>query len=296
MKKLYRLLLIFNFFIFQWINIPYICDAKVTQNSVSGPNDTTSTNRLERIKEKGVLTIVSSNNPPYSFLDPKTGEVTGIDGDIITEVSKRLGINKVEMKYAPFDKLFTAILEDDEIDMIVDATYITEERKKYVSFTNPWYKDYDIFVVPQLSKIQFKEELKDAVVGVQSGTIDEPFAEKLKQEGKIKDFVLFSNQPELLEAVNYSKVDAGISDAINFPYLLKQYESLRLRELYEDPAKVALPGKTAAAVRPCDTALLNAVNEKVNEMKWDKTFEKILAKYGVNESLIIPPPPYIPHI
>lgn len=151
MKKFNVFLLIFSILVVKCIGMAYICNAEVNNNPSS--NNTAVIDRLERIKKNGVLTIASSNNPPYSFIDSETGKITGIDGDIITEVAKLLGINKVQMKYVPFDKLFTEIQEDDEIDMIVDATYITDERKKFVSFTNPWYKDYDIFVVPKFSKL-----------------------------------------------------------------------------------------------------------------------------------------------
>lgn len=286
MKKLYIFLLILCLIFGDCIGISYICNAEVNNET---SNNTTVTDRLERIKKKGVLTVASSNNPPYSFIDPKTGELTGIGGDSINEVAKLLGINKVEMKYVPFDKLFTQIQEDDDIDMIVDATYITDERKKLVSFTDPWYKDYDIFVVPKVSKISFKEDLKNEVIGVQSGSVDVPFVEKLKQEGAIKDYVLFPNQLELLSAVNYGKVAAGTSDAITFPYLLLQNKYLYLKEVYEDPSKPNLSGEIAASVRHSDTNLLNAVNEKVDELKRDKTFSKILKKYGLDDSYIIPP-------
>lgn len=250
-------------------------------------NKTTIPDRLERIKSKGVLTIASSNNPPYSFIDPKSGNLTGIDGDIITEVAKRLGINKVEIKYVPFDKLFTQIQVDDDIDMIVDATYITDERKKLVSFTNPWYKDYDIIVTPKISKITFLEDLKNVTLGVQVGTIDVDYAQMLKDQGVIKDFILFQDQKELLSAINTGKIDAGISDVINFPYELQQDKTLYLKALHENNAPTIL-GETAAATRHSDKNLLNAVNEKVDEMKKDKTFSKILKKWGLDDSFIIP--------
>ena len=60
---------------------------------------------LEAAKEKGVLTVASSNDAPFAFMDAKTNEFTGIDAEIIGEVAKRLGINKVEMKQIPFENL-----------------------------------------------------------------------------------------------------------------------------------------------------------------------------------------------
>ena len=38
---------------------------------------------LAKIQKKG-LVVGTSNDWPYSFLDPKTNEWTGLDGDIIT--------------------------------------------------------------------------------------------------------------------------------------------------------------------------------------------------------------------
>ncbi|MDS0526989.1 ABC transporter substrate-binding protein [Clostridium sp. SHJSY1] len=290
MKRFQICFLTLILFFIDCINSSYICNAKI--NISPTPNSTVAIDRLEKIKQKGVLTIVSSNNPPFSFLDSETGKLTGIDGDIITEVAKRLGVNKVEMKITTFDKLFTEILADDEIDMIVSGIYITEPRKEYVNFSTPWYKDYDIFVVPELSNIQFMSQLKDKVVGALAGAVDEPYVRKLKEEGIIKDFILFSNQPELLNAVNSGKVVIGISDAITFPYLLQKDKKLRLRSLNEIPIAPDIMGEVAAGIRHEDTTLLSAVNEKINEMKRDKTFSQIVKKYGVNENSIIPPPPY----
>lgn len=287
MKKLHMFLLILSILLADCIGMSYICNAEVNNKLTS--NNITVTDRLERIKKKGVLTIASSNNPPFSYIDPETGKFTGIDGEIINEVAKLLGINKVEMKYVPFDKLFTQIQEDDDIDMIGDGTYITDERKKLVSFTNPWYKDYDVFITPKVSKIVFKEDLKNEVIGVQSGTTDVPYAEKLKQEGVIKDYILFPDQKELLSAVSYGKVPAGLIDSITFKYLLQQNKNLYLKAIYVDPSKPDIPGEVGAAVRHNDTNLLNEVNEKVDELKRDKTFSKILKKYGLDDSYIIPP-------
>lgn len=193
------------------------------------------------------------------------------------------------MKYVPFDKLFTQIQEDDDIDMIVDGTYITDERKKIVSFTDPWYKDYDVFITPKVSKIQFKEDLKNKVIGVQSGTTDVPYAEKLKQEGLIKDFIIFPNQAELLSAVSYGKVPSGLIDSITFKYLLQQNKDLYLKAIYVDPSKADIPDEIGAGIRHNDINLLNEVNAKIDELKRDKTLSKILEKYGLNDSYIIPP-------
>ncbi|MDS0527689.1 ABC transporter substrate-binding protein [Clostridium sp. SHJSY1] len=282
MKKLQIFILLFIFLFSNYANIFIRC------NKTLNPSAATDNDRLEKIKEKGVLTIVSANSPPFCYLDPDTGSITGIDGDIITEVAKRLGVNKVEMKITIFDELFTRLLEDDEIDCVVSGAFDTPERRKLVNFTTPWYKSYEIFVVPKLSNIQFKEDLKDKIMGIQAGTVDQPYAEKQKEQGLIKDLVLFPDQITLLNDVNFSKIPVGMSDALTFSYITNKYTRLHLRALIDIPIK----GEAAAALRYEDTTLVNAMNEKINDMKRDKTFNKIIKKYGLDEKNIVPPPPY----
>ena len=65
--------------------------------------------RLEKIKEKGVLTIASSNDIPFAYIDPKSNKFKGIDAEIITEVAKRLKINKVEHERSSISKFIRTI-------------------------------------------------------------------------------------------------------------------------------------------------------------------------------------------
>ena len=124
---------------------------------------------LAAAKEKGVLTVASSNDAPFAFMDAKTNEFTGIDAEIIGEVAKRLGINKVEMKQIPFENLLVE-LNNNSVDMVTDGMYVKDERKKLANFTNIWYKEGEAIIIPQDSKIASKDDLKNAVLGGQKGT------------------------------------------------------------------------------------------------------------------------------
>ena len=103
MKK-FQIFILIVIFLLGYTNI--LCENTMELKALAINNNiSTADDRLERIKEKGVLTIISANSPPLCYLDHDTGKITGIDGDIITEVAKRLGINKVEMKVSTFDEL-----------------------------------------------------------------------------------------------------------------------------------------------------------------------------------------------
>lgn len=243
--------------------------------------------RLEKIKKKGVLTVASSNDIPISYIDPKTNEFIGIDADIIKEAARRLGINKVEMKEVPFANLLTELNSVDDIDIVADGMYITDDRKKEAAFTDIWYKESEAIVTPKISKINFKENLKDAIVGAQKGTAFLKLAQKWKEEGYVKDVVIFNNQNELLSAVNAGKIDAAVTDSIVASYLISQDSNLYLKVLSQKEYKPEAPGNVAAAVRKNDTTFLNALNKTIDEMKEDKTIIKILKKYGLNEDYFV---------
>jgi len=249
-------------------------------------NNVKTKDRLEAIKEKGVLTVASSNDVPFAYIDSKTNEFTGIDAEIIREVAKRLGINKVEMrKEVPFENLLQQLNNNVDIDIVADGMYVTDERKKEALFTNIWYRESEAIIVPKVSKIAFKEDLKNAVIGAQSGTAFLELAQKWQKDNLVKDVVIFGKQAELLSAVNTGKIDAAITDSIVAAYILSNDSSLYLKIL--EPYEPEAPGMIAAAVRKSDTTLANAVNQQIDEMKRDRTIINILKKYGLNEKYFV---------
>ncbi|MDG5854703.1 ABC transporter substrate-binding protein [Clostridium beijerinckii] len=250
------------------------------------PNNKVSKDRLESIKEKGVLVVASSNDIPFAYIDPKTKEFTGIDAEIIREAAKRLGINKVEMKQIPFNDLLKQLNTDDSIDIVADGMYVTDERKKEALFTNILYKESEAIITPKVSKIVFKEDFKNAVIGAQVGTAFLVLANKWKVEGVVKDVVSFKNQNDLLSAVSTKKIDAAITDSIFASYIIFR-SNLYLRVLPPTDYTPESSGKIAAAVRKNDITLAKAINEKIDEMKYDKTIPEILEKYGLNSSYFV---------
>jgi len=278
MKKLRNKLLVGMLVVVSCIGLLAGCGASGASNG--GADSSKSKDTLAAAKEKGVLTVASSNDAPFAFMDAKTNEFTGIDAEIIGEVAKRLGINKVEMKQIPFENLLIE-LNNNSVDMVTDGMYVKDERKKLAKFTNIWYKEGEAIVIPKNSKIISKDDLKDAVLGGQKGTAFLETAQKWQQAGSVKEVKVFGSQSELMLAVNTGKIDACITDGAVAGYTLSQDSSLSLKIL--SPYKAEAAGMIAAAVRKTDTALADAVNEKIDEMKKDGTLLKLLKKYGMNE-------------
>lgn len=252
--------------------------------TTAAKKDPNASATLNALREKGVLVVGSSNDAPFAYIDATNNQFSGVDADIIREVAKRLGINKVEMKQIPFENLLIE-LNNSTVDMVTDAMYIKPERLEKALFTDVWYKEGEAVVVKKDSSIQTKEDLKDKVVGGQKGTAFLEVAQKWLTEGKVKDLKIFSNQAELMMAVNTGKIDACVTDGIVAGYTIKQDSSLNLRILSPYSAEAA--GKIGAALRFEDKEFLAEVNKTLNEMKQDGTLMKILQQYGLNEDYFV---------
>lgn len=239
---------------------------------------------LEKIKKDGVLTVASSNDSPFSYVDVDTNEYQGIDAEIIKEIASRMGIKEVKMVEVSFENLLVE-LNSGSVDMVVDAMYIKDERLKQAYFTDVWYKEGEAIVLPADSDITSVEDLKDKVVGGQKGTAFLELAQKWKEEGLVKDVVIYGKQTDLMLAVNTGKVDACVTDGIVATYTLAQDSSLDLKilENYEPEAT----GNIGAAVRFEDKDLLDAVNEELNGMKEDGTLLEKLEGFGLDDTYFL---------
>jgi polar amino acid transport system substrate-binding protein len=270
--------------VFLFIMLLAGCGGEKTVTSSSSEGNSSS-NTLDEIKKRGVLVVGSSNDAPFAFIDKDTKQFSGIDAEIITEIAKRLGIPKVEMKEVKFENLLLE-LNNKNIDIVTDGMYVKPEREKIANFTNIWYKEGEAIVVLKDSPIKGIEDLKDKVVGGQKGTAFLEFAQKLQKEGKIKEVKVFGSQAELLLAVNTNKIDACITDSAVAGYSITKDPSLNLKLV--SPYKAQAAGNIAAAVRKEDKELLDVINKELDKLKEEGFVLKVLKKYGLNEDNAVP--------
>ncbi|MZK50883.1 ABC transporter substrate-binding protein [Clostridium beijerinckii] len=283
MKKILKKLLIF-IAIVNFIGIMFECTALKDNSKTALANVSIEKDRLQRIKEKGVINVAAiTSSRTYFYRDTNTNEVSGIEADILSEIIKRLGVNaKIEINEATFLNFLEKLTTDDTIDVASGGIFITPEREKLVAFTQPLYKISEAIVVPALSTINFKSDLKNSVVGVVKGTVYEKLAERWKNENLIKDIATFDTLPELFNAVSSIKVDAGILDSVVGKYSLFKNSKLPLRLLRDYTPE--LTNNVGIAMRKNDITLLNAFNEKINEMKADGTMYAIFVDNGLDKT------------
>jgi len=157
---------------------------------------------------------VSATREPLSFVD-KDGRVTGHDGELARLISIRLN-RPIEFLNMKFMALIPA-LQSGKVDMIISGMTATEERKKAVNFTQPYFANAQVMLVRKSSaassnsqsgttKLSSADDLKDKRIGVLLGSVHDTYATKQYPQATI---LQYKSPPDLVLAVKSGKVDAA---------------------------------------------------------------------------------------
>ncbi len=220
------------------------------------------------LKTEGVLVMgTNAAFPPFEY--EEGGEVVGLDADMMAEVAKRLDLT-LEIKNLEFDSLPEA-LTANEIDCIAAGLTVNPEREETMAFTEGYYLASQTVIVKADSAIADANGLKDKKIGCQSGTTGQWTAEEYTD---VANVIGYANGALAVEALLNGQVDAVIIDNNPAKEYGTQYDGqVKLLEgQFEDETY-------AVAVKKDNTALRDAINNAIAEMKADGTFNKIVEQY-----------------
>lgn len=239
--------------------------------SNSGTGSTGGTGNTQK-----TITVATSNDAPFSFTQAGSDTLQGIDGEMINAIAEQKGW-KLKVFTTEFSTLIAG-LKAKKADAIVDAMYITDERKKEISFTDPWYTQGEGMLVPAGSAVTSRDQLQGKVLGAQTGTA---FADFIKTLGG-SETKLFDSQAAIITAVANRQVDAAFTDSAVLSYSLVKNPNPKVKLV--DPYKPHFPGIIGAGVRQDDTQLLSDLNSGLADLKKTPKYLEILKKYGLTES------------
>ncbi|MEA4816334.1 MAG: transporter substrate-binding domain-containing protein [Lachnospiraceae bacterium] len=244
--------------------------------------------KLTELREKGTLIAGSSGDAPFAYIDQATGEFSGVDAEIIKEVAKRLGIEKVEMALIPFSELILN-LNSDNIDIITDCMYIRQDRAKKVYFGEIWYTQGGGLLVSQDSGISSIEDFdpSSSIIGYTPGTVWQTLVDGWQAEGLIKESRATGDQSESIVALQNGKIDGFLTDSTVLENLFANFpdtvDGLKMAENYEDTADAI--GRIAAAVNFDDIAFMKEVDTVVAELREEGFIAKVFEDYKLNPDL-----------
>ncbi len=223
----------------------------------------------------GTLTVGSDIPfPPFEDFDD-AGNVVGFDAELIEEIAQRIDL-QVEWVDTDFDTIFTQ-LATGTFDMVASATTITDERSEIVNFTTPYYKAQQALTINpnETPGIDNVDDLGDGdTVAVQTGTTGKDWAEEnLAPNGvAVREF---PQAPDTWIALEGGQVTGVIFDE---PAAVEEASG---REGLEVVDVIDTNENYGFGVDPSNEALLDAVNDALNEMIDDGTYQTIYDKWFV---------------
>ena len=240
-------------------------DKKETDNKTAENAD----DLLKSIKDKGTLLIGTEGTyPPFTFHDT-SGNLTGFDVDLATEVAKRIGV-KPDFKETQWDAMFAG-LDAKRFDMIANEVGIRPDRQKKYDFSDPYITSAGVLIAHKDNdKVKAFEDIK-GLNAAQSMTSN--YADMAKKYGaKIVGVDGFQQAVELLAQ---KRVDVTINDKLSFLDYKKQKP--------DAPIKVVATANDASSsgfmFRKKSDTLVDEVNKALKEIVDDGTYKKISEKW-----------------
>lgn len=255
-----------------------VCFAAATAAALTGCGSVTG---------KTLRVGVKDDVANFGLYDEESGQYSGMEIDLAQQLCEDLGYSEPEFVTVSAASR-PEMLNNEEVDMVIATYSITDERKKKVDFSTPYYTDYAAVMVEASSMIDDLEELKGSRIGVMRNTSTAlSLVEYMAQEGVVDaferkgfsaadfdggvTFAEYDSYAEISEALEYGDVDAFVAD-----------RSILSGYIRED--RVVLPDKFSeqeyGVCTKKDSALSAKVDEAVKKRLEDGTIGTLIDKWG----------------
>jgi polar amino acid transport system substrate-binding protein len=226
-----------------------------------------------QLVSEGTLTVCSDiPYEPFEFEDPDSDiGYSGFDIELMQAIAERAGL-EVEVTVTGFEALTSGTaMATGQCDVAASAMTITEERAEQIDFSEPYYEALQSLLVQSDSDIASIDDLEGAVVGVQSGTTGEMYAEENVEGAEIR---AFENPGDLFVALDSGQIDAVLQDLPVNAERARDNEDVEVVEEYDTDESYGF-----GLEQDRDDDLLQVINDGLAEVRDDGTYDELYDKY-----------------
>jgi ABC-type amino acid transport substrate-binding protein len=222
---------------------------------------------------EGATLIVGTNPefPPFESVGDD-GEVVGIDIDIINAIAEKIGMTVV-IESMDFDALNPS-LSSGKIDVAIAGMTNTEERRKSVLFSEPYFQASQKIIVREGSPIAAEADLADKRIGVQLGTTGDLYVSEMMPGATIDRY---NKGIDAVQDLVSGRLDAVVIDEAPAGVFVAQAPGLIILpdRLSDEVYSIALPMG--------QDELLAKINGALAELKEEGALAAIVAAYDSEE-------------
>lgn len=208
---------------------------------------------------------------PFEMRDTATGEMVGIDMDLIRAIAEDQGFT-IEIKSLGFDAALQA-LQSNQVDAVIAGMSITDERKKIFDFSDAYFQSALQFAALKGGTVNSLEDLRGKTVAVKTGTAGADYAASIMDEYGFTT-VAFGQTAQMVDAVKAGQAAAFIEDYPVVAYSIQQ--GLEMQLIGE---RVPQGSYGMAVNKGMNADLLEAFNLGLASLQASGQYDAILEKY-----------------
>lgn len=221
----------------------------------------------------GVLTMsTNAAFPPYE-MTTDSGDFEGIDVEIAGAIADKLGL-ELQIDDMDFDAALLAV-QQGKSDMVMAGVTVTDERKAVMNFTDSYANGIQSVIVPEDSDIASIDDMQGKLIGTQTGTTGYIYCSDTPENGGFGEdnVIAYDNGITAVQALMNGQVDCVVIDNAPAQEFVKANPGLKILDTEYANEDYAI------GVNKDNTALLDAINGALAELKADGTVDSIVAKY-----------------
>ncbi len=225
---------------------------------------------LEDVQKAGKLIVgVEGTYPPFTYHDD-AGDLVGFDIEVAKAVAEKLGV-EAEFVESGWDSLLAGV-DSGRLDTVINEVGISEEREEKYDFSDPYfYIQSQVVVKSDNDSIHSAEDLDGKKVATNVTNIHVPW-----YESKGAEVVSIDTSGEAADMLLSDRVDFISFNTVILADYLKEHPEAPMKVAFAVPdseEKIAIP------VRKGETALLDAINQALKELREDGTLAGISDSY-----------------
>lgn len=216
---------------------------------------------------EGVLTMsTNAAFPPYE-MTTDDGGFEGIDVEIATAIAEKLGL-ELQIDDMDFDSALLAV-QQGKSDIVMAGVSVTEDRLLVMDFSDSYATGVQVVIVPEGSEVTV-DTLGDYIIGTQRATTGNICCTDDYGEDHV---VAYDNGITAVQALMNGQVDCVVIDSAPAQEFVNANAGLTILDTEYVSEEYAI------GMAKGNTALVDAVNNALEELTADGTIQSIVDKY-----------------
>ena len=233
----------------------------------SSSSEAASATELTTVTPGKLTMSTNAAFPPYESTDDN-GNFVGIDVDVAAAIAEKLGL-ELQVDDMDFDAALLAA-QNGKSDLVMAGVTVTEDRQLVMDFSDSYATGIQSIIVKEDSDIASPDDLADKMIGTQRGTTGYIYC---SDDFGDEHVTPYDDGLTAVQALVNGQVDAVVIDNAPAKEFVAANPGLKILDTSYAEEDYAI------GVAKGNTAMLDAINGALEELKNDGTLQAIIDKY-----------------